>query len=226
MTALRSRSRAALATTVRSAHSTPAAITMVNRLANGNLDQKYTTQYASTPLERHSLFLRGRYDITDSITALVQANYSNNQVTTRGNFAPAVTVWSVPVPRDGRALPAELNQLLDSRTQQFTAGGAPIANTGPNAPWVLFQVPNYFGPLTADNTNNVWQVMAGLEGKLPHQGLDVGGLLLTRRHGHVVGDADAVAAALRHAGRRSQLRPQCQHHRAARRACWPVAAMC
>jgi iron complex outermembrane recepter protein len=134
--------------------------TMVNRLANGNLDQKYTTQYASTPLERHSLFLRGTYDISDSITAMVQANYSNNQVTTRGNFAPAVTTWSVPVPRDGRALPAELNQLLDSRVTT-TAG------TGPNAPWVLFQVPNYFGPLTADNSSNVWQIMAGLEGKLP-----------------------------------------------------------
>jgi outer membrane receptor protein involved in Fe transport len=127
---------------------------MVTRLANGNLDQKYTTQYISTPLERHSLFLRGRYDITDNTTAFVQGTYSHNEVQTRGNFAPAVTVWSVPVPRDGRALPAELTQLLNSRTR-------------PNDPWVLFQVLDYFGPLKANNTSNVWQVMAGLQGKMP-----------------------------------------------------------
>jgi iron complex outermembrane recepter protein len=140
--------------------------TMTTRLANGNLDQKYTTQYGSTPLERHSLFLRGRYDITENTTALVQATYSNNVVKTRGNFAPAVTVWSVQVPRDGRTLPAELNQLLDSRVVQTNATtGAVIPNTGPNAPWPLFQVLNYFGPLSANNTSNVWQVMAGLEGK-------------------------------------------------------------
>jgi iron complex outermembrane recepter protein len=162
--------------------------TMTNILANGNLDQKYTTQYGSTPLERHSLFLRGRYDITENTTALVQANYSNNVVKTRGNFAPAVTVWSVQVPRDGRTLPAELNQLLNSRPNNTycftgTAGcGAAGSNTtpstnaaltgtlnpafGPNAPWPLFQVLNYFGTLNAENTSNVWQVMAGLEGKM------------------------------------------------------------
>ena len=128
--------------------------TMVNKLANGNFDQKYTTQYLSTPLERHSLFLRGRYDLTDNTRAIVQANYTNNEVLTRGNLAPAVTVWSVPVPRDGRTLPAELNQLLDSRPN-------------PSAPWALFQVLDWFGPLKSTNTSNVWQIMAGLEGKMP-----------------------------------------------------------
>ncbi|MEP7243770.1 MAG: TonB-dependent receptor, partial [Gammaproteobacteria bacterium] len=127
--------------------------TMVNRLANGNLDQKYTTQYISTPLQRHSLFLRGRYDITDNISAFVQGNYSNIQVDTRGNLAPAVTVWQAPVPRDGRALPAALNALLDSRAR-------------PNDPWSLYQVLNYYGPLSAKNTTNVWQLLAGLQGKM------------------------------------------------------------
>ncbi|MFM1886502.1 MAG: hypothetical protein RL026_1659 [Pseudomonadota bacterium] len=128
--------------------------TMVNRMANGNFDQKYTTQYASTPLERHSLFMKGRYDLTDNTTAFIQASYSNNEVLTRGNLAPAVTVWSVPVPRDGRTLPAELNQLLDSRPN-------------PAAPWALFQVLDWFGPLKSTNTSNVWQIMAGLQGKMP-----------------------------------------------------------
>ena len=101
--------------------------TMLNRLSNGNLDQKYITQYASTPLERYSFFMRGRYDITDNVSAFAQANYSNIKVTTRGNLAPAITVWQAPIPRDGRPLPAALNTLLDSRPR-------------PNDPWSLYQV--------------------------------------------------------------------------------------
>ncbi len=82
-----------------------------------------------------------------------RANYSNSEVITRGNYAPAVTLWSVSIPRDGRALPAELNTLLDSRPN-------PAAN------WQLYQVPNYFGALEATNTTNLWQMMAGLNGKM------------------------------------------------------------
>ncbi|MEN9705018.1 MAG: hypothetical protein RLZZ393_897, partial [Pseudomonadota bacterium] len=129
--------------------------TMVNKLANGNFDQKYTTQYSSTPLERHSLFLRGRFDITENTRFFTQATYTNNEVLTRGNLAPGVTVWSVPVPRDASheaLLPAGLKTLLDSRPN-------------PSANWALFQVLDWFGPLKSTNTSNVCQVMAGLEGK-------------------------------------------------------------
>jgi iron complex outermembrane receptor protein len=127
---------------------------MVNRLStNGNLDQKYTTQFASTPLERHSLFLRGRYNVTEKITAFTQANYSNIEVATRGNLAPAITVWQAPIPRDGRPLPAALNTLLDSRPR-------------PNDPWSLYQVLDYYGPIKSDNTTNVWQLLAGLQGEV------------------------------------------------------------
>jgi iron complex outermembrane recepter protein len=126
--------------------------TMVNRLNNGNLDQKYITQFTSTPLDRSSIFLRGRYDLTENISAIVQANYSNIEVTTRGNLAPAITVWQAPIPRDGRPLPAALNTLLDSRPR-------------PNDPWSLYQVLDYYGPITADNNTDVWQLLAGLQGK-------------------------------------------------------------
>ena len=128
--------------------------TMVNKLADGSLDEKYTTQYASTPLERHSLFMRGRFDITDNTSAFLQANYTNNEVLTRGNLAPAITTWAVNVPRDSRTLPAALNTLLNSRAN-------------PAGPWVLYQVLDYYGVLQSTNTSNVWQAMAGLQGKMP-----------------------------------------------------------
>jgi len=127
--------------------------TMLSRLANGNLDQKYTTQFISTPLERYSLFVRGRYDLNDNVSAFSQANYSNIEVTTRGNFAPAVTVWQAPIPRDGRPLPAALNALLDSRPR-------------PDDPWSLYQVLDYYGPIQSENTTDVWQLMAGLQGNV------------------------------------------------------------
>lgn len=122
--------------------------------ANGDLQQFFTEGYLSTPLERHSLFMRGNYEVADNITAFAQANYSRVDVTQRGGIPPAITVWGAPsVPRDGRALPAALNTLLDSRPN-------------PAAPWALYQVIEYNGPIEPVNTNDVWQFMAGLQGEL------------------------------------------------------------
>jgi len=122
--------------------------------ANGDLQQWFTDGYVSTPLERHSLFMRGTYDINDHISTFAQANYTRVDVTQRGGIPPAITVWQAPsVPRDGRALPAALNTLLDSRPN-------------PTAPWSLFQVLEYNGPIEPVNTNDVWQFMAGLQGDL------------------------------------------------------------
>lgn len=126
----------------------------MKKQTNGNLSQFFTEGYLSTPLERHSLFLRGNYEIADNITAYVQANYTHVEPTTRGGIPPAITVWQAPeVPRDGRALPSALNTILDSRAN-------------PNAPWALFNVLHYNGPLEAVHNNDVWQFMAGLEGEL------------------------------------------------------------
>jgi len=122
--------------------------------ANGDLQQWNTEGYLSTPLERHSLFMRGTYELTDTISTFAQANYTRVEVTQRGGIPPAITVWQAPtVPRDGRALPPALNTLLDSRAN-------------PAAPWSLFQVLEYNGPVEPVNTNDVWQVMAGLQGEL------------------------------------------------------------
>jgi outer membrane receptor protein involved in Fe transport len=129
--------------------------TMMVRLANGTLDQKSTVGVISSPADRRSMFLRGRYEITDSLNGFLQANYTNSQVEARGGgYAPAILLWGASIPRDGRALPAELQTLLDSRPN-------------PNANWTLYQVLDYYGILSADNKTNIHQLMAGLDGKLP-----------------------------------------------------------
>lgn len=127
--------------------------TGIKRLANGDLDLTFTEGFLSTPMERHSLFLRGHYDVTDTISAFAQANFSQIEVGTNGGIPPAITVWQAPIPRDGRDLPADLNDLLDSRAD-------------PTADWSLYQVLNYNGPIVPENTSNVWQIMLGLEGEL------------------------------------------------------------
>ncbi len=140
--------------------------TGVKKVSNGNLQQVFTEGFISTPLERHSVFMRGNYDLNDNLNAFVQANYNNVAVVQRGGLPPAITVWQAGnVPRDGRALPAALNALLDSRGTVATNTGATAAERA-NAPWSLFQVLDYNGPIEPVNTNNVWQVMAGLEGSL------------------------------------------------------------
>ena len=131
------------------------AFTGIKRLNNGNLDQMSTVGLLQSPMERFSTFLKGHYDIGESISAFAQANYANIEVLTNGGIPPAITVWQSPVPRDGRALPADLNFLLDSRT-----------NNPATAPWSLYQVLNYNGPIQQENTSDVWQIMFGLEGEI------------------------------------------------------------
>lgn len=122
--------------------------------SDGELTQHFTDSFLSTPLERHSFFIRGNYDITDTLGVFAQANYNHVEVTQRGGIPPAITVWQAPnVPRDGRALPDALNTLLDSRDD-------------PAADWALFQVLDYNGPIEPVNTNDVWQLLVGLEGEL------------------------------------------------------------
>jgi iron complex outermembrane receptor protein len=127
----------------------------INR--NGNLGQVFEGAMASTPQERRSIFGRARYDITDNVSAFAQLTYSNNSVTTTGGIPPAITVWQATVPDDGRAIPVALQQLLDSRPDD------------PNQDWRLFRGLDFWEqPFTTENSNDVYQIMAGLEGTLPN----------------------------------------------------------
>lgn len=130
--------------------------TGVKKLANGDLDQVFTEGYLSTPMERHSLFLKGDYDISDTLNAFVQASYTDVEVIQRGGYPPAITGWQAPVPRDGRAIPADLNTLLDSRTGDAGAGGE----------WSYNRVLDYNGPIEPVNTTSTWQFLVGLSGDL------------------------------------------------------------
>jgi iron complex outermembrane receptor protein len=125
--------------------------TGIKRAPNGDLDQTFTEAFLSFPMERSSVFLNGHYDVADNIRAFAQGQFTESKVLTRGGIPPAITIWQAPIPRDGRALPADLNTLLDSRTD-------------PAGDWSLYDVLAYNGPIEPENDTNVQQMTIGLEG--------------------------------------------------------------
>ena len=136
---------------------------------NGDLGQVSYDGEASSPLERRSLFGRATHELNDNLTAFAQANYTSVEVETGQNgYPPAITVWSAPVPLDGRPIPAALQTLLATRVRNVDDPKAPAAaatNVGPTDPWQLFRVLDFLGgPATTDSKSNVYQIMAGVEG--------------------------------------------------------------
>ncbi len=124
---------------------------------NGNLGQVNYDGQASSPLTRRSLFGRATHELNDKLTAFAQATYSSVEVTTTGGYPPAITVWAAPIPVDGRPIPAGLASLLASRPT-------------PTNPWTLFRVLDFLGgPVTTKSSNDVFQIMAGVEGRFSNR---------------------------------------------------------
>ncbi len=126
---------------------------------NGDLGQVAYDGQAQSPLTRRSLFGRATHELNDNLSAFAQATYSNVQVeTTGGGYSPAITVWSAPIPVDGRPIPPALATLLASRDNPATA------QNEATMPWQLFRVMDFVGPTTTISDRNVYQIMAGVEG--------------------------------------------------------------
>lgn len=117
-------------------------------LSLNNLDQ-----LLSTPLERYSMFARANYDVSENINVFLQANYTHMQVDTILNWAPATSQWAATIPRDGRAIPAQLATLLDSRPN-------------PSGPYTLSRALDFAGARSTRNNTDMFQVLAGVEGDL------------------------------------------------------------
>ncbi len=132
---------------------------------NGTLSQNQVESLASIPEDRYSLFGRADYDVRDNLSFFVQGNFTKTNTRSVLQFSPAVAGWSVNIPRDAdHPVPAELAALLDSRTvNPFFPPGL----TGPDAPWELDKVLDFLGPRGSRNSNETYQVLAGLNGTLP-----------------------------------------------------------
>lgn len=124
---------------------------------NGAIGQDPLSGNISSPLERRSLFGRAVYDITDTLTSFVQANFSSVEVDQVAGFVPATSNWAADgIPLDGRYIPSDLAILLGSRAQ-------------PTATWVMNRGLDFIGNERTHNQTDAYQVMAGLEGAFPNR---------------------------------------------------------
>jgi iron complex outermembrane recepter protein len=122
---------------------------------SNNLVENQVETLASIPTDRYSLFGRADYDVRDNLSFFVQGNFTKTNVRTVSQFDPAVAGWSVQVQRDANhPIPTELAQLLDSRP-----------NAG--ADWQFDKELTYLGNRGSRDSNQTYQVLAGLSGTLP-----------------------------------------------------------
>ncbi|HTQ98940.1 MAG TPA: TonB-dependent receptor [Candidatus Acidoferrum sp.] len=126
--------------------------------AAGTLNENIMYTNISSPLSRYSMFARANYDLNSTTRVYLQGNLTHSTVDTVAGYSPALSQWNVTIPRDGRALPAQLNTLLDSRAN-------------PSAPWTLeMGFVDFAGERRNVNSDQVFQLLAGIEGDIGKTG--------------------------------------------------------
>jgi iron complex outermembrane receptor protein len=199
--------------------------------ANGSIGQNDLNAYMSTPMERYSTFGRGRFEFSDSLSAVVQGTLSQTSVDTISQFSPAITGWGANIPHGANrncqtlvtATAASANKFACqdadffpgatalglapgitswaqvptsaaylpggsagltgcvatggcTNSQAFQVGSyspdlAFLLNnrTDPNGVWSLNEVFDWLKPRSTTNNNVTYQVVTGLEGRLPYK---------------------------------------------------------
>jgi outer membrane receptor protein involved in Fe transport len=122
------------------------------KLANGQLAKNFTDNLLILPLERYNVYARGKYEINDWVSVFGDASFSKVSTSTVQEPGPITSGWSIVVPNDGRAVPTEIQQILDSRPT-------------PTASWSLRSVL----PVNRASQTDVstYNMTAGLDGKVP-----------------------------------------------------------
>jgi outer membrane receptor protein involved in Fe transport len=131
---------------------------------DGLLAQNFQDALAVLPLQRDNMLVRGNYEINDWLGFFAQGMFSKVETRTVQQPSPSVNGWAAFIPNDGRAIPAELAALLNSRVVDPTA--AP-GTTGPTAPWRLTYYLNFANRETRVDVMT-YNLLAGFEGKIPN----------------------------------------------------------
>jgi outer membrane receptor protein involved in Fe transport len=124
------------------------------------------------PQNRWSALATSHYNITDHVTAYMQAQFSKTYTSAIGVPSGLFSVWSISIPygpwdnpsapsfgqppagKTFNPVPAALGALLDSRPN-------------PTAPWTYNGSTDYWGPYSTDTTSTVYQLTTGLRGDIP-----------------------------------------------------------
>jgi iron complex outermembrane recepter protein len=121
---------------------------------DGSISENNMEARISSPLKRYSMYASANYDFSDDLSFFMQSNFTHSTVNTNAAYSPALSQWNATIPRDGRALPAQLNALLDSR-----------ANPAGSWPLELGFI-DFSGTRVNINTDDVFQLLAGFQGNI------------------------------------------------------------
>jgi len=111
-----------------------------------------TLQLLTSPTDRISAFGKASYDITDNVTAYVQAMFTDYKSTTNYGAGLQTQGTTAVVPVDNAFIPADLATLLASRPD-------------PDAPFSMRKLWLATGTSVTTYDNTVYQITAGLRGE-------------------------------------------------------------
>lgn len=159
---------------------------------HGQLVEIDTTGMLEIPLDRYSVFGSARLNMTDTISAVLQMNFSEDETDTQlgdnylgsfwGAYVPHGTgIYAPSVNAGGQTLPAYLpggafglqcgpvggctnSQVFPTTPELDAVLNSRTANA--NAPWSMASFTNYAGKRTTLNDTQTYQLLAGLEGEL------------------------------------------------------------
>jgi iron complex outermembrane receptor protein len=139
---------------------------LTQRDSQGGLTQNFLEDYLNLPLKRFNFYTRAKYDITDWVSFVGQGYFNKTHTDTVQQPSPIVGGWNVVIPRytgqivngvavnDADWLPSNLVALLNARTD-------------PDAPWSVTGYVPGFGNREVSTDVNTFNVLAGLEGRIP-----------------------------------------------------------
>ena len=124
------------------------------------------------PQTRWQALATGHFNISDSITAYMQAQYSKTYTVAQGQPSGLFSVWSPTIPYGQWDNPSSPNFGSPPAGSTFNPVPQALANLlnsrpNPNAPWELQGSTSYLGGYSTDTTSSVYQLTVGLRGEIP-----------------------------------------------------------
>jgi len=161
---------------------------------NGSIVENNLFRQTSIPLERHAVFGRAILNISEHVSAFMQANFSEDKTDTTLEYAAATGGRAVEIPY-GNDIYAPSVDENGNTLLAYQAGGvhglncAPVggctnsevfpvspqlaalldSRPRPNEPWQLGSVPTWAPPRSTDNRVTSYQMVAGFEGSFPNR---------------------------------------------------------
>ncbi|HTV80351.1 MAG TPA: TonB-dependent receptor [Steroidobacteraceae bacterium] len=139
---------------------------------DGELGYNSQIPNLTIPQTRWQSLATAHYNINDSLTAYLQAQFSKTYTEAVGEPSGLFSVWELSIPYGPWDNPSSPNFGSPPAGATFNPVPQGLANLlssrpNPNANWSYGGSNSYFGPYTTDTTSNVYQMTAGLRGEIP-----------------------------------------------------------